>query len=150
MIGLPESYPMMDFYSLKTVQTVDGFLGANFLKAYNIWIDYPKSMVYLDRIERGKLNDMDMVGLTIQPGKEGDYKVIGIVRNGGCPCDNEFKVGDIIVRIDDMNIKGKTMGRVIDALRGNPGDKHNLVINRNGKLFKRKLQLSVFFNVLYL
>jgi C-terminal processing protease CtpA/Prc len=41
--------------------------------------------------------------------------------------------GDILVRVDEVNATGATMGTVVDALRGKPGDKKMLVIERNGK-----------------
>ena len=49
------------------------------------------------------------------------------------PVLENIQIGDIILQIDDYIIKGETMGNVIDALRGTPGDVHTLVISRNSK-----------------
>jgi hypothetical protein len=131
-----EGIGMMDWYSRRTVRPVDGFLGPNAFIDYALGIDYSKGAVYFAGEEQSTFHDMDMIGLTLRTEEDGNYRVIGVATKNGIPVVNGIESGDMLLEIDDVSVKGKTMGIVIDALRGKPGTKHDLLLKRNGNKIK--------------
>lgn len=123
-----------EWYSRKTVRPVAGFLGANALREYRIEIDYVNSSVYLSRGER-TTEDFDMVGLTVRLEENGDYRIVDVARKDGKPVVEGIEPGDILIRIDDLNTRNQTMGTVVDALRGKPGELRTLHLERHGNRF---------------
>ena len=53
----------------------------------------------------------------------------------GKPVVDGVKPGDKLLQVGHLKASGATMGTVVDALRGNPGDVRTLVLERNGKQF---------------
>lgn len=133
LVGLPDTFPLAVWYSQKSARPVDGLLGPNAFKSYRVEIDYRNSAVYFEKGSDEDIHDMDIVGLTLRPETDGNYSIIGIAENDGKPSVEGVKRGDILLRIDDLPVKNSTMGTVADALRGNPGDFHRLVLERDGK-----------------
>jgi C-terminal processing protease CtpA/Prc len=78
---------------------------------------------------------MDIVGLTLRPLNDGKYQVIGVVKREGIPVIDGIESGDILLQIDDLTTTGATMGTVVDALRGKPGEIYVLKLERDGKPF---------------
>ena len=69
----------------------------------------------------------------------GDYTVISVVYKG-FPADIAgIKPGDVLIRADDISLKGLPTEKVSDKLKGVPGTTINLTILRNGK----ELQIPV-------
>jgi hypothetical protein len=136
------------WYSGKTARQVQGFLGPNAFKAYRVEIDYANSAVYFEKgAERvgsapadparpEASNDTDLVGITLRPENDGSYTVIGIVMKDGKPAVEGVEAGDKLLRIGDLEVAGATMGTVIDALRGTPGDIRILILERGGNKFR--------------
>ena len=87
-----------------------GMLGANALLAYRIGIDSAHSTVYFDRVSTAAGPQMDVVGLTLRPQDDGKYVVAGISDWNGKPSDPNVKVGDMLVKIDGIDVAGGTMG----------------------------------------
>lgn len=136
LVGLPNSFPLAVWYSKKSARPVDGILGPNLLKSYRVEIDYAGSAVYFEKRSESDFHDMDMVGLTLRPEMDGNYSILGIAYKDGIPAVVGIKTGDILVKVDDLTIKNSTMGTVIDALRGKPGDTHHLILEHDGKQFE--------------
>lgn len=129
----PDGKGMMDWYSRKTVRPVDGFLGPNAYGQFCIGIDYRNQLVYLYETGEVDAHDLDMVGLILSPGQDSSWSVIGVAKMDGKPLVEGVETGDKLLEIDGMQTKGKTMGKVIDALHGKPGEPRSLVLERNGK-----------------
>lgn len=129
----PEGPTLGEWYSQKTARPVDGFLGANAFKGYRIEIDYPSSRLYLDKISSPDNSEMNLVGISLRILQDQTYQVVGVVTKNGNPLVAGVEPGDILLRINDLDTKGLTMGTVTDALRGKPGDIHKLTLIRNGK-----------------
>jgi hypothetical protein len=126
-------------YSRKTALPVNGFLGPNIFKEYCIEIDYRNSILYFEKV-REKENEMDIAGLTIKPLNNGMYTIIGIMKKG-----NEktcIQPDDTIIQIGSMETTGATMGRVVDALRGKPGDKRTLIIKRGNNQVSAEISVQ--------
>lgn len=134
-VGLPEAFPLATWYSQKTAHPVDGLLGPNAFKAFRVMIDYADSAVYFEKRAEFDSYDMDLVGLTLRPEADGSYQVIGVIERHGKPVVADIEPGDELLRVDDIIVRGATMGTVVDALRGTPGDIHVLELQRNGERF---------------
>lgn len=141
----PGGPPLGAWYSQKTARPVKGFLGPNAFKGYRVEIDYAGSAAYFEKGPAGgssaapggpaatdDTNDMDLVGLTLRPENDGSYTVIGIVKHGVIATVEGVVPGDRLLRIGDLEVTGATMGTVIDALRGKPGDIRTLFLDRGG------------------
>jgi hypothetical protein len=129
----PGGPPLGAWYSQKAAGPVKGFLGPNAFMAYRVEIDYAEGAVYFEKgAAPGDPNDMDLVGLTLRPENDGSYTVIGIVKHGVKATVEGVVPGDRLLRIGDLEVTGATMGTVVDALRGRPGDVRTLLLDRGG------------------
>ena len=137
--GLPAGFPgekdVASWYSLKTAHPVNGLLGPNAFKAFRVEIDYADSAVYLEKGAGIDGHDMDIVGLTLRPLNDKRYQVIGVLNKDGKQLLEGIDPGDILLQVGDFKASGATMGTVIDALRGKPGDIRVLKLERKGKPF---------------
>jgi len=135
IVGVPDfssSGPTLGgWYSRKTAKPVDGFIGPNALKAFRVEIDYDNNTVYLEKGEKSDFEEMDLVGISVRQLPDSNYQVVGIVQENEKLSVSGIEPEDIIISIDDFMCKGKTMGSVVDKLRGKPGEKRKIVINRN-------------------
>jgi len=139
IVGVPDFSPagptLGEWYSRKTARPVDGFLGANLLKNYRIEIDYLNSLVYFEKGAETDAPEMDMVGLSVRQLPDNSYQVVGVAEKNGRPSVEGVEPGDIIIAIDGYLMKGQTMGNVVDKLRGTPGEKRALLLEREGRQF---------------
>jgi hypothetical protein len=139
MVGVPKLAPngptLGAWYSQKAARPVVGFLGPNAFKNFRVEIDYANSAVYFEKGTESDAHDMDMVGLTLRPEANGFYTVIGVAKINEKNAVEGVEIGDILVRVGALEVNGATMGTVIDALRGKPGDTRTLVLERQGKSF---------------
>lgn len=74
------------------------------------------------------------IGITVT--KEGNYvKIISPIE--GTPGDRaDLKSGDFIIAVDGEDISGWTLHEAVEVMRGEPGDKVTLTINRRQKIFE--------------
>jgi C-terminal processing protease CtpA/Prc len=87
---------------------------------------------------------MDLVGIALRQLADSSYQIIGIAKKDGNPILEGVESGDILVSVGDLITKGATMGKVVDALRGNPGDIRSLIIERKGRRFTIKARAEHF------
>jgi len=80
--------------------------------------------------------DRDLLGLALRPEPDGSYSVIAVATKDGKPSVDGVEPGDKLLEVDSLKATGATMGTVVDALRGAPGDTRTLLLERNGKRFK--------------
>lgn len=131
-------------YSRKTVNPVNGFLGPNVFKGYRVEIDFQNNTVYFDQGAESDSHDMDIVGLTIRPLNDGKYQVVGTVRRNDKKAIEGIEAGDILLQVGELKTTGVTMGKVVDALRGKPGDLRVLMIEREGTQFTIQARVERF------
>jgi hypothetical protein len=140
LVGLPPIFrggtDVGTNYSRKTARPVNGFFGPNMFKGYRIEIDYTDSTLYFEKGRVPHNNDMDIVGLTIKPLNDGRYRILGVAMKNNKPVLEGIRQGDVLLRIDNLETTGATMGTVVDALRGRPGEKRTLLLEREGTQFK--------------
>ena len=136
VVGLPDFGEGMDvgkWYSQKTAKPVQGFLGPNAYKNYRVEIVYSEGAIYLEKGPAPPVPDMDIVRLTVKPLNDGRYEVIGALGPDGKCVVPGVEKGDILLQVGDVAATGATMGTVVDALRGKPGDVRVLKLERAGK-----------------
>ena len=137
MVGLPDFLPndtsVGEWYSQKTARPVAGFLGPNAFRAFRVEVDYANGAVYFERGAELDGHDMDIVGLTLRPRPDGAYVVIGVAAMNGARTVDGVENGDILLEVQGLEVTGSTMGTVVDALRGAPGDTRTLVLERHGE-----------------
>ena len=140
-----EGLGIMDFYSQKSAKPVDGFLGPNLFKEFAVGIDYANRNVYLKKKATLNPEHLDIVGITVRPEENGNYTIIGVVNKEEVPDFTTVLPGDVLLQVDDLKVTGLTMGRVIDSLRGNPGDYHDLIVLRNGIELNIRMVVERYF-----
>lgn len=131
LLGLDQG--MFDWYSRKSAGPVRGFIGANVLVAFRLEIDFANEMTYWSGDGEVDAGDLDIVGLTLRPRADGGFSVASVVTRDGEPVVAGVEPGDKLVRVDGLGTADATMGTVVEALRGKPGSRHTLVIERDGK-----------------
>ncbi len=72
-------------------------------------------------------------GVGAQIGQKENYVVVTDPYEGFPAQKSDLRAGDLIVRIEGKDIKGKNTSDVSKLLKGQPGTPVNLVINRNGQ-----------------
>jgi hypothetical protein len=137
IVGLPgffgEGATLGSWYSQKTARPVVGFLGPNAFRSYRVEIDYAAGAIYFEPGAEPDLHDMDLVGLTLRPEPDGSYQVIGVARRDGPSPAEGIEPGDTLLRVGSFQVTGATMGSVVDALRGRPGERRTLTLERGGR-----------------
>jgi hypothetical protein len=148
IVGLPKFLPndagVGEWYSQKSARPVVGFLGSNAFKAYRVEIDYANSAVYFEGGAESDAHDMDLVGLTLRPAADGSYQVIGVATIDGRPAVTGVEQGDTLLEVDGLEVTGATMGTVVDALRGEPGELRALVLERDGERIAAEARVERF------
>jgi len=147
LVGLPNMFgdgtDLAMWYSQKTAAPVVGFLGPNAFKGFRLEIDYADAAIYLERGAADDVHDMDLAGLTLQPAG-GRWRVLGVASQQGQPSVEGVEPGDILLQVDDLSTSGATMGKVVDALRGKPGDVRVLTLERQGKRLRVEARVRRF------
>jgi hypothetical protein len=126
---------VFDWYSTKSAGPVLGFIGGNVLRGFRVEVDYPNRMTYWEAGSPPDSNDLDIVGLTLRPEADGRYMIAAVVRREGVPVVEGALGGDRLVRVDDRDVDGATMGTVAGTLRGEPGATRVLTLERGGERF---------------
>jgi hypothetical protein len=121
-----------------------GAIAGNVLRGFRVQIDYAQGATYLEQTGKLDSTDLDTIPLILNPQADGTYVVSGVAQQAGQPLMEGIAVGDKLVNIDSFAVDGKSLGEVLDALRGKPGQIRNLVLERGGK------QITVFARVIHL
>ena len=137
LVGVPDIFKdnisLGEWYSKKTLQHVDGFFGLNAIKPFRVEIDFLNKLVYFERGGEFDSHDFDMIGLSVRLLQDNNYQVVGVANINGKASVKKVKPNDILTKIGNLETKGATMGEVVDALRGEPGEKRRLFFLREGK-----------------
>ncbi len=131
VLGLPQG--LFDWYSKKSAAAVAGFLGADLIARFRLEIDFPAQMTWWQAGGPAAPRDLDIVGLSLRPEGDGSFFVAGVVSRNGKPLVAGVEPGDKLLRVGDLEVTGAPMGAVIDALRGRPGTRRVLLLERAGK-----------------
>lgn len=129
------SFPVdrLDYFRKRAGVRTAGLMGAASLLNYRLGIDYRHGIVYFERLTKPVNPEMNLVGLTLRPEADGGYSVLGVALYKKEPAVAGIRKGDILLKVDDKDVNGLTMGAVWSLLRGSPGTIHKLAYGRQGK-----------------
>jgi len=126
------SQELFDWYSQKSAAPVVGFLGANVLKRFRLETDFVRQTTYWQPAAEVDSGDLDIVGLTVRPEADGGFTVAGVTWKKGRPTVEGIESGARLLKVGELDVTGATMGEVVEALRGRPGETRRLVVDQNG------------------
>jgi hypothetical protein len=104
----------------------DGSLGGNVLDLFRVDIDYASGSI---RFEQGRPfpeNDTEQVGVVLALGDDGWFVAATV---SGL---EDVRPGDLLRSVDDVEVADLALPSVLDLLRGAPGDRHHLQLERDG------------------
>jgi hypothetical protein len=129
----------MDFFEKRAGIPTAGLLGSQALLNYRVGLDYAHSTVYFDIGRLFNFPDFDVIGLVLRPEDDGQFTILGVADFDGKPSvpsgSGGVQPGDHLVAVDDIPVRGLTMGQVWAMLGGTPGQERKLTIERGGKQF---------------
>jgi predicted aspartyl protease len=125
-----------DYMSKMMSAPIIGAIGGNILKTFRIEIDYANGVTYLEKTAPQESHDLDVVGLILQAKWDGAYIVAGISDQTNNEIRDAVRGGDRLIKVDSLEVTGAAFARVIDALRGAPGQRRLLLLERDGKRFE--------------
>jgi hypothetical protein len=134
----------IDFFQKRAGVPTAGLVGANAFLPFRIGLDYAHSTIYFDPSSLKPSPDLDVVGLTLRPQNDGKYIVAGVAQVNGKPAVPDAKPGDVLVKIDNIDTAGGTMGQAWSLLGGSPGDVRELLLSRDGKQITLKATVQHF------
>jgi len=130
---------MMDFFEKRAGASTVGLVGSNLLVNYRVGLDYAHSMVYFEIGRTFNFPDFDVVGVILRPEDDGRFTILGIADFDGKPsvpaAADGVQAGDHLEAVNDIAVRGVTMGQVWSMLGGTPGQERTLTLERGGKEF---------------
>jgi C-terminal processing protease CtpA/Prc len=72
------------------------------------------------------------------------YFVAGVAAQEGKKTVEEVEAGDRLISVDGMAVTDKTMGQVLAALHGTPGEARTVVLERRGEQIIAKAPITSF------
>jgi len=136
-VALPKA--VMDFFEKRAGIPTAGLLGSNVLLNYRVGLDYAHSTVYFDIGRLFNFPDFDVIGLVLRPEDDGRFTILGVADFNGQPSvpsgPEGVQPGDHLYAVDDIPVRGSTMGQVWSMLGGTPGQERKLTIERGDKEF---------------
>jgi len=130
-VALPKA--VLDFFQKRAGMPTEGLLGSNVLLNYRVGLDYAHSSVYFEIGRTSNFPDFDVVGLVLRPEDDGGFKILGVADFEGKPSAEGIRAGDHLVAVNEIPVRGSTMGQVWAMLGGSPGQERRLTIERAGK-----------------
>ncbi|REE00396.1 aspartyl protease family protein [Marinoscillum furvescens] len=120
-----------------------GTIGGDLLTRFNVTFDYPNQKLYLKRSNRFHDEfDFDMSGITLGAvGKKLDSLVVRRIQDETPAADAGILPGDVVLKVNGLNLRNATMGEITDLLRKKDGFKVRIVIWREGKKEKKVFRL---------
>jgi hypothetical protein len=142
MVALPK--PVVDFFEKRAAVPTVGLVGSNVLLNYRVGLDYAHSTVYFDLGRTYKFPDFDVVGLILRPEGDGRFSILGVADIDGMPSVAGVQAGDHLEAVNDLPVRGTTMGQVWSLLGGTPGQEKKLTVERGGKEFSVTAKVQHF------
>jgi hypothetical protein len=117
---------------------VAGGLGGNMLKSFRIDIDYANGVAYFDKSTAADADQLDMVGLIVRPESDGSYSVEKEIDLTADATKSSIAVNDRLVAIDGTPVANMTMGQLVKALSGTPGQTKELLLRHGENTYSVK------------
>jgi len=129
----------MEFFQKRAGVATSGVLGSQALLNYRVGMSYARSTVYFEIGRTFNFPDFDVIGLVLRPEDDGRYTVLGAAEAQGTQSEpsgaDGVQPGDHLVAVDQIPVRGATMGQVWALLGATPGKERRLTIERGGKEF---------------
>jgi len=146
VVALPKA--IQDFFGKRAGVPTAGWLGTEALLNYRVGLDYAHSTVYFDLGRTFNFPDFDVVGLVLRPEDDGEFRVLGVADFKGKPSVpsgvENIEAGDHLVAVDNIPVRGVSMGQVWSMLGGTPGQERIVTVERGGKQFAVVARVSHF------
>ena len=150
VVDMPKDWT--DFFVKSAGMPTAGLLGSNALLNYRIGLDYTHSTVYFEFGRTFNFPDFDVIGITLRPEDDGRFTILGVVDFDGkpsVPLDSDgVQPGDHLVAVNDIPVRGSTMGQVWNMLGGTPGQERKLTIEHSGRQFTIAAKVQHFLGEL--
>jgi len=150
VVDMPKDWT--DFFVKSAGMPTAGLLGSNALLNYRIGLDYTHSTVYFEFGRTFNFPDFDVIGITLRPEDDGRFTILGVVDFDGkpsVPLDSDgVQPGDHLVAVNDIPVRGSTMGQVWNMLGGTPGQERKLTIEHSGRQFTIAARVQHFLGEL--
>jgi hypothetical protein len=134
----------LDYFQKRAGVPTIGLMGAGSLLNYRVGIDYRNSTVYFQKIGRSIPVTLNVVGLVLRPGSDGQYSIVGVANHNGKASVPGAQKGDLLLKVDNRPVTGLTMGQVWSLLGGAPGEQRTLTLGRQGKELTLKARVQKF------
>jgi hypothetical protein len=142
----------MEFFSKRAGIATAGLIGSNVLLNYRVGLDYAHSTVYFEVGRTFTFPDFDVIGLVLRPEDDGRYAVLGVADFEGKPSvpsgTDGIQAGDYLVAVNDIPVRGSTMGPVWAMLGGTAGQERKLTVERGGRNFTVAAKVQHFLGEL--
>jgi hypothetical protein len=102
------------------------------LKSFRLELDYAEHATFWLLQAPLDPHDLDQVPITINPEADGSFTVIGVAERNGQKLVAGVEPGDKLAQAGDLKARGATIGQVLEALHGKPGETRALVLDRGG------------------
>jgi hypothetical protein len=141
-----------EFFEKRAGLATGGLLGSQALLNYRVGVSYARSLVYFEIGRTFNFPDFDVVGLVLRPQDDGQFTILGVAEFEGNPSvptgEDGVQPGDHLVAVNDIALRGATMGQVWSMLGGTPGQERKLIVERAGKKFTVAAQVQHFLGEL--
>lgn len=129
----------VEFFEKRAGVPTAGLLGSNVLLNYRVGLDYAHSTVYFEFGRMFNFPDFDVIGVVLRPEDDGRFTILGVADFDGKPSvpqgPDGVLPGDHLIAVNDIPVRGSTMGQVWAMLGGTPGQERRLTIERSGRQF---------------
>ena len=120
--------------------TVDGLLGAGFLKRFKVAFDYPRQQLWLEPTGRSRgPQPFDGSGIEVRPSGTGAFRIVAIAPDSPAAAAN-LQVGDLLETIDGRAVRDMSLGEISDAF-SRAGATCRVTIERDGRAATAMLRL---------
>lgn len=141
--GADTTESLMDWYSKKNAVPVLGWIGGNVLKEFRLSVDYRTRMMYWLRQSDADTTDLHQVGLTLRAGNGAVY-IAAVATKNGTPTVDRVMAGDKLISVDGHELGSGTIGQIFATMHGLPGERRELVLERNGERFTVSARITAF------
>jgi hypothetical protein len=142
----------MDFFNKRAGVPTAGLLGANAFGNYRIGLDYAHSTVYFEIGRLFNFPDFDVIGLVLRPEDDRRFTILGVADFDGKPSvpqgPDGVQAGDHLIAVDNIPVRGSTMGQVWAMLGGTPQQERRLTVERSSKQFTVAAKVQHFLGEL--
>lgn len=121
-----------------------GTIGGELLRRFNVIIDYTNGMMYLEKSSSYyDAFEHDMSGLTLNAkGQNLDTLEVISLKGDSPAADAGFLVGDVIIRINQRNLRNSSLSEITGLLRKREGTRIKCKVVRDGEEMKKTFLLK--------